>query len=172
MTTKAPAESQNESEITPLDHFIRDESGNPFAGRHLIIDFHEVASELLVDARHIEQAFTRAAKEADATLLSFHQHKFEPNGGISAVAVLAESHISVHTWPERNFAAFDIFMCGNANTGRALEVLREEFNPGTVIVQEFKRGLGKAETIPLKPTGVTYVLSTLSSILAALKADR
>ena len=56
------------------------------------------------------------------------------------MAVLAESHISVHTWPERDFGAFDIFMCGDAQPELAIEVLKHHFQPESVHVQEFLRG--------------------------------
>ena len=67
-------------------------------------------------------------------------HHFIPNGGISGVAVLAESHISVHTWPERQFAAFDIFMCGGAKPELAVKVLQTHFQPGQFQVKELLRG--------------------------------
>jgi len=56
----------------------------------------------------------RCVDASFATLLHLHCHQFSDSGGLSAVAVLAESHITVHTWPERDFAAFDVFMCGTA----------------------------------------------------------
>ncbi len=68
-------------------------------------------------------------------------HTFEEGGGISGVAVLAESHISVHTWPEKGFAAFDVFMCGDAEPRKAIEVFKRAFNPGRVVVGEHKRGV-------------------------------
>ncbi|WP_425500692.1 adenosylmethionine decarboxylase [Roseospira navarrensis] len=68
-------------------------------------------------------------------------HHFTPNGGISGVLVLAESHVSIHTWPERAYAALDLFMCGDADPYRALPVLRAAFRPTTVTLSENKRGL-------------------------------
>ena len=59
-------------------------------------------------------------------------HKFEDGGGISGVAVLAESHISVHTWPEKGYAAFDVFMCGNAEPRKALDVFKRAWEIGLV----------------------------------------
>jgi S-adenosylmethionine decarboxylase len=72
--------------------------------------------------------------------LHIHLHHFEPNGGVSGVAVLAESHISIHSWPERSYAALDIFMCGNAEPDKCVPVLRQAFNPGRVAVSELLRG--------------------------------
>jgi S-adenosylmethionine decarboxylase len=57
--------------------------------------------------------------------------------------VLAESHISVHTWPERNFAAFDIFMCGDARPEMAITVLKRAFLPGRMVITEQLRGIVK-----------------------------
>jgi S-adenosylmethionine decarboxylase len=88
----------------------------------------------------METAFVDAVQAAGATLLHIHMHHFTPNGGISGVAVLAESHISVHTWPERRYAAFDVFMCGDARPELAVEVLKERFRPGRIQVSELLRG--------------------------------
>jgi S-adenosylmethionine decarboxylase len=76
-----------------------------------------------------------------ATLLHIHLHHFTPSFGVSGVAVLAESHISVHTWPERNFAAFDIFMCGDARPELAIPVLKKAFKPGRINISEQLRGI-------------------------------
>ena len=80
-------------------------------------------------------------KAAGATLLHIHLHAFTEGGGISGVAVLAESHISVHTWPERGYAAFDVFMCGHAEPRKALSVFKRAFNPGRIVIGEHKRGV-------------------------------
>ena len=82
-----------------------------------------------------------AVKAAGATLLHIHLHKFSPNGGVSGVAVLSESHISVHTWPEKGFAAFDVFMCGAAEPLRTIPVLEAAFKPTRVVVGEHRRGV-------------------------------
>ena len=120
------------------DHFITRE-GVTFAGSHLIVDLWE--AEGLDDKDRIEQAIRDAVDAAGATLLHIHLHSFTPNGGISGVAVLAESHISVHTWPERGYAAFDVFMCGTAEPRKALEVLEQAFAPKRVVVGVHKRGV-------------------------------
>ena len=98
------------------DHFVT-RNGVTFAGSHLIVDLWE--AEGLDDKDRIEQAMIDAVEAAGATLLHIHLHTFTPGGGISGVAVLAESHISVHTWPKRGYAAFDIFMCDGADTRKA-----------------------------------------------------
>lgn len=119
-----------------LDHFIQKE-GVHCAGAHLIIDLYN--AERLDDLPYVEQALRSCVEEAGATLLHIHLHPFEPTG-VSGVAVLAESHISVHTWPEAGYAAFDVFMCGDAKPEKCVDVLRNAFNPGKTAVSELLRG--------------------------------
>lgn len=110
-----------------------------FVGTHLIIDLWD--SENLDNIDLMERTMREAVAVSGATLLHIHLHHFTPNDGITGVAILAESHISVHTWPERNFAAFDIFMCGNAKPEKALPILKRVFKPKSVNVIEQLRGL-------------------------------
>lgn len=122
----------------PDDHFVK-RNGVEYAGTHLIIDFWG-ASEL--DNLELMESTLRACVEkCHATLLHIHLHHFTPAGGISGVVVLAESHISVHTWPERDFAAFDIFMCGDAQPEEAISVLKRAFSPKTMKITENLRGV-------------------------------
>src|SRR5262245_50148990 len=121
------------------DHFVV-RNGVRCAGVHLIIDLYE--ADRLDDIDHIEETLRRAVAAAGATLLHIHLHHFEPNGGVSGVAVLAESHISIHSWPEANYVALDVFMCGNANPDACVPVLRDAFNPKRIAVSEVLRGQG------------------------------
>ena len=120
------------------DHFTT-RNGVTYAGSHLIIDLWEARG--LDDEDRIRQALLDAVEAAGATLLHIHLHRFTPFGGVSGVAVLSESHISVHTWPERGYAAFDIFMCGNTEPRKALAVLTKAFGPKRVVLGEHKRGV-------------------------------
>ena len=120
------------------DHFIR-RNGIEFAGTHLILDLWEAKG--LDDLELMQSAMRNAVEVCGATLLHIHLHHFTPSYGISGVAVLAESHISVHTWPERNFAAFDIFMCGDARPELAIPVFKNAFNPGRINITEQLRGV-------------------------------
>jgi S-adenosylmethionine decarboxylase len=120
------------------DHFIR-RNGIEYAGTHLILDLWD--AEGLDNLELMESAMREAVITCGATLLHVHLHHFTPSYGISGVAVLAESHISVHTWPERNFAAFDIFMCGDARPELAIPVLKRAFNPGRINISEHLRGI-------------------------------
>ncbi|TVR06712.1 MAG: adenosylmethionine decarboxylase [Salinarimonadaceae bacterium] len=121
-----------------LDHFV-EKDGLLFAGTHLIVDLWEASG--LDDLARVEKALRDATAAAGATLLNIDLHHFSPNGGVSGVAVLAESHISIHTWPECGYAAVDIFMCGSARPHEAIRVLREAFSPERVQLAEHKRGL-------------------------------
>jgi len=136
---------QNDKLIAPAvleerkDHFV-ERNGVRCAGVHLIIDLYE--AEGLDDIDRIEEALRKCVAAAGATLLHIHLHHFEPNGGVSGVAVLAESHISIHSWPEANYAALDVFMCGEAKPEACIPVLREAFRPKRIVVGEHLRGQG------------------------------
>ncbi len=80
------------------DHFV-EENGKVYAGKHLILDLWDATE--LENLGLMEKTLRECVTAARATLLHIHLHHFSPNGGISGVAVLAESHISVHTWPEK-----------------------------------------------------------------------
>lgn len=123
------------------DHFIR-EDGIIFAGNHLIIEVENGSG--LDDEVRIQQAFRDCVEVCGATLLHIHTHKFSPQG-VSGVAVLAESHISCHTWPEIGYGAFDVFMCGDAKPALAVDVLKKAFETNTVHVKALRRGEGLIE---------------------------
>jgi S-adenosylmethionine decarboxylase len=120
------------------DYFI-DKDGFRYAGGHLLLDFWGASN--LTDPTGAEAALCEAARASGATILHAHVHQFGEGGGVSGVVVLAESHISIHTWPERNFAAVDIFMCGACDPRLAVPVLRRAFRPATVKLTEHRRGL-------------------------------
>lgn len=120
------------------DYFV-EKDGVKFAGTHLLIDLWGASN--LADPDHIDRALREAAETAGATILHGHFHHFSPNGGVSGVLVLAESHISIHTWPERNFAAIDIFMCGECNPYKGIPALKAAFEPANINLGEQRRGL-------------------------------
>ncbi len=122
----------------PLKGYFITRNGKSFAGCHLIVDLRN--AKRLDDIDHIEQTLVDAAKAAGATLLHIHLHHFSPGGGVSGVAVLAESHISIHTWPEHGFAALDVFMCGKCNPHDSIPVLQRAFEPESIDVQDILRG--------------------------------
>lgn len=120
------------------DHFVED-NGLRFAGTHLIIDLWNATN--LDDLPRVDRVLRHAADAAGATLLKVDLHSFSPTGGITGVAILAESHISIHTWPERRYAAIDVFMCGDAKPHKTVSIIRQAFRPESVTLVEHKRGL-------------------------------
>ncbi|TVR83005.1 MAG: adenosylmethionine decarboxylase [Rhodospirillales bacterium] len=119
------------------DYFI-EKDGFRYAGGHLLLDLWGARN--LTDPAQVETALCDAARAAGATILHAHMHQFGEGGGVSGVVVLAESHISIHTWPERDFAAVDVFMCGACDPHRAVPVLRAAFAPATIDLSEHRRG--------------------------------
>ena len=108
------------------------------AGVHVIIDVWKAKN--LTDPKFIDQVFRKAAESAGATVLHSHFHHFTPDQGVSGVLVLAESHMSIHTWPDRGYASIDIYMCGRCNPRDALPVLRSAFG-GELTETVLNRGL-------------------------------
>ena len=143
MVSDFPSENQTKDihleglEGERKDYFVQ-RDGVTFAGMHLLVDLWGASQ--LDDPAHIDASLRKAAVIAGATILHSHFHHFTPNGGVSGVVVLAESHISIHTWPERNFAAVDIFMCGACDPHMAIPVLRAAFQPDRVDLDEQRRG--------------------------------
>lgn len=116
---------------------VRD--GFRFAGTHLLLDLWN--ARWLDDVGGMEEAFRSAVEASGASLLNLHFHRFALGGGLSGLALLAESHISIHTWPEHSFAAADIFMCGGAHPYKAARVLRDALQPEFISISEHRRGV-------------------------------
>jgi S-adenosylmethionine decarboxylase len=107
-------------------------------GKHLLLDLYQASH--LSDKSVIEQALLEAADACNAKVLQQNFHSFGEEQGITGMLLLAESHISIHTWPESHFAAVDIFMCGNCDPALALVPIKKYFCPEHVDVREFDRG--------------------------------
>ena len=120
------------------DYYV-EKDGLRYAGTHLLIDL--IGASRLNDLTIVEDALRRAVAATGATLLDLELHHFSPQGGISGVAILAESHMSIHTWPETAFAAVDIFLCGHCDAYQVIPILKDIFQPDSVQVSEHKRGL-------------------------------
>ena len=110
-------------------------------GAHLLADLHGVARRLLCDAAALEALLVDAAAAAGAQVLFAHFHGFGDGGGVTGVLLLAESHISIHTWPEHSFAAVDIFMCGGALPERALQVIEQGLDAAGCVRRSVPRGI-------------------------------
>jgi len=94
-------------------------------GRHAIVDVSAVDRRL--ENTEITMLLADMAEACGATLLRTETHEFGEGHGLTAIAVLAESHISVHEWPEHRFVAFDIFVCGSADPEPAVDIIRSRF---------------------------------------------
>ena len=110
------------------------------AGTHLLADFHGIAADKLTGAAQIDALLRAGAEAAGARILHSHFHSFGEQLGITGVVLLAESHISIHTWPEYGFAAADIFMCGKAQPELALQVIDKAFGASSRVVRTIARG--------------------------------
>nr|WP_307732879.1 adenosylmethionine decarboxylase [Massilia agri] len=106
----------------------------------MLADLAGVKAALLVDPDAIDALLRTAAVAAGARILHSHFHTFGRGMGVTGVLLLAESHISIHTWPEHGFAAADIFMCGDAQPQLALDVIDAALRPATRSVQTIARG--------------------------------
>lgn len=123
----------------PQKDYAVQRDGVRYSGVHLIIDLY--GAKHLNDLPLLEAAMRKCIQAAGATLLHIHLHPFEPNG-VTGVAVLAESHISVHTWPEDGYAAFDVFMCGNTKPEVCIDILKTTLEAERTEVTELLRGKG------------------------------
>ena len=142
MVSDTPSDTRNNEEdrsVTPEKDYFIARNGVRYAGTHLIIDLWGATN--LDDPDHIDAVLREAALATGATILHGHFHHFSPNGGVSGVLVLAESHVSIHTWPERDYAALDIFVCGDCDPYKTIPHLKDGFSPERIQLSEHKRGL-------------------------------
>jgi S-adenosylmethionine decarboxylase len=110
-------------------------------GRHLLLELRECNKAVLDDLKYLENALVSAAKEAGATVIDKSFHQFAPQG-VSGVVLIAESHLSLHTWPEHAYAAVDIFTCGTTvKIEVAADALIKSLGSRDPSVLEVKRGM-------------------------------
>lgn len=119
------------------DYFKTDAQGNAYAGDHILLDLH--GAKDLDDPRFLQHTIEQAARYAGATVIGSN-YKVFGNGGVSGCTILAESHISIHTWPERGFAAVDVFMCGDTEPLMAAEHIGYALGAKTRNIRHEKRG--------------------------------
>jgi len=130
-------------------------------GNHLLIELRDCNPEILKNLGKLKNFLVSAAKEARATIIDVSFHKFNPFG-ISGVIVIAESHLSIHTWPEYGYAAVDIFTCGDViKPERAVSYLIEHLECKNPSIVEMKRGIlsYKNEKLPHKIISASNSLS-------------
>lgn len=148
LTRSSPAQKEDlhatQGARVALEDTTEDRGISQAAGRHLIIDLYGAYG--LDDIGHVERTLKRCVEASGATLLHLHLHPLKPTGGVTGVAVLEESHIAIHSWPESGYAALDVFMSGRADPARVVPVLREAFAAREVRVTKQLRGQAPKET--------------------------
>jgi len=103
-------------------------------GRHITIEYYDCASDVLLDKVRVEKILLKAARESGATIISSSFHQFEPQG-VSGVVIIAESHFTVHAWPEHDYAAVDIFTCAdNIDLDTAIHSIEAQFSSKRVFI--------------------------------------
>ena len=120
-------ERQRDATPSAAEDWSVEIEGERYAGIHLLVEFWKASH--IHDAGYIERALIDSARSAGTRVLESSFHKFSPSGGVTGVVLLAESHISIHTWPEHAYAAIDIFMCGGSDPHDALPELLRAFEP-------------------------------------------
>ena len=137
-------------------------------GKHLLVELHGCNPELLKRVDVVKEILVSAAKACKATVVDTSFHEFKPFG-VSGVVVIAESHFSIHTWPEYRYAAVDIFTCGDViNPEEAVDFIAARFRCKKPSVLEMRRGiipgysgklLHKLSSAPEKPVDADQELS-------------
>lgn len=111
------------------------------SGHHVLMDLSGIRAELLQQSEQLEQIMVESAKKSGATVLHSHFHSFGEQCGVSGVVLLAESHLSIHTWPENNFAAVDIFMCGESDSQYCMRLIEQALASESCNSKVIQRGL-------------------------------
>ncbi|MCM8536191.1 MAG: adenosylmethionine decarboxylase [Lentisphaeraceae bacterium] len=110
-------------------------------GTHILIELYDCDRELLNDPERIEACMKEAAVESGATIVSSHSNLFNPHG-VSGVVIIAESHITIHTWPEHGYAAVDVFTCGETVSPWIVkDVMEKKLSSKRCSAMEVRRGL-------------------------------
>lgn len=133
-------------------------------GRQILVEFYDCDADVINDVTMVEDILLTATRAAKASIISHNFHKFSPHG-ISGTVVIAESHVAIHTWPEYNYAAVDIFTCGETIDPWVIqEYIKEHFISKNVSSMEMKRGMfkvGPGEELLFKPknSGAVKILN-------------
>jgi S-adenosylmethionine decarboxylase len=110
-------------------------------GRHLLVELYDCDKEALNNPEFLRKAMVDAAIDCGAVVLGDSFHRFSPQG-VSGVVIIAESHLSIHTWPEHGYAAVDVFTCGTTvQPEKAAEVLIEKLGSRNHSIMEIPRGV-------------------------------
>ncbi|MEW6605967.1 MAG: adenosylmethionine decarboxylase [bacterium] len=109
-------------------------------GQHLLVELFECNRKILDDEKMMEEILIQSAIIGGATVMKHLSHKYSPQG-VSAIVIIAESHLSIHTWPEYGYAGCDIFACANSlKMEKALDYIVSQVEPTNFTLLEIKRG--------------------------------
>ncbi|MBI2161782.1 MAG: S-adenosylmethionine decarboxylase proenzyme [Candidatus Rokubacteria bacterium] len=126
-------------------------------GRHLLIELFDCDPDVINNLEAVKGALVEAARRAQATIVDVVFHEFNPFG-ISGVVVIAESHLSIHTWPEYRYAAVDIFSCGDMLQPEvAASYLVEQFAAERTSIVEMQRGMFLNSSMPVVNRAVVAI---------------
>lgn len=134
--------------------------GRDFAlGRHIAIEYYDCAPDVLLDKDRIETILLTSARESGATIISSSFHRFDPQG-VSGVVIIAESHFTVHAWPEHNYAAVDIFTCADhIDLDKAMHAIKVQFSSRRVFISsDQNRGI-------LQPGGESHMANSDGKVM-------
>lgn len=121
-------------------------------GEHFILELYDCTRDTLDNLLKIQSTLLKAARIAGATIINHHFHKFSPQG-VSGVIVIAESHLSIHTWPEHGYAAIDLFTCNmDMQLEGAFQLIKQEFKPLEMNIQRIERGILNPELRRVDPS--------------------
>ncbi len=110
-----------------------------FDGKHLVIDAFDCPANILNDLPYLQDLLTKIAQSLNMNVLHTHFHQFHPQG-VTGVIVLSTSHIAIHTWPEKNYAALDIYTCGDSDPAQAITALLTGLAAKTAFICTISRG--------------------------------
>ncbi len=134
-------------------------------GRHLVVELTGCNKSILDDMARLEEYMNESVRRSGATIVESVFHRYNPQG-VSGVVVIAESHISIHTWPEYGYAAVDFFTCGESvNPYKAYEYMKEKLEATDGHISEIKRGIPSLhdEIISHKPFQSSYASAKAAS---------
>ena len=106
--------------------------------KHILLDLYDCNFDLINSVEFVESALTKAVEISECKILNKYFHKFSPQG-VTGIICVCESHFSIHTWPEHNYVAIDIFCC-KENTKKSIEYLCEKFKSKKVQIKKIERG--------------------------------
>jgi len=131
-------------------------------GIHCIAELYDCPAELLNDESYITGALRESVQHGMATLLHHVSHQFHPQG-VTALALIAESHVAIHTWPEEGYAAVDVFTCGDqASAERACDHLVRALQSERSAVRKIKRGLESVSDVASAPSAAGAQLAAIA----------